>query len=114
MESTDKYLGVLRIVQVSAIKYGIEKLTPEPVMRGFWYWLFKRGSLEFGGRPTHYNHEWRPWGKVFDPKKYAGYLSRVGAIYGAMTRLYFDSVADAEAYIEESRKSYPIVVKDPA
>ena len=113
MEARNKYLGVLRIVQVSATKFGIEKLTPEPVLRGFWYWLFKRGVLAWN-RVTHYNHEWRPWGEEFDPKKYAGYLSRVGAIYGAMTRRYFDSVAAAEAYIEEARKDYPIVVKEPA
>lgn len=93
----------LRIVQVSAAKYGVEQVAYVKHTTGRLWW-----------RKSTIRTEWKPWGEAFDLKKYAGYVPRIGPIYGAMTRRYFNSVAAAEAYIEESRKPYPIVVKDPA
>jgi hypothetical protein len=101
--SQEKYIGVVRIVQVSATKYGIERLERSTVTSGYLWW-----------RRVDTSHHWKPWGFVFDPKKYAGWISRIGPIYGDMVRRYFDSVATAEDYLEEARKPYPIVVKDPA
>jgi hypothetical protein len=92
----------LRIVQVSAAKFGVEQLVYKAWKTGFLWW-----------RKELTSSDWEPWGKVFDHKKVMA-STRYGTIYGDMVRRYFDSVAAAEAYIEERRKPYPIVVKDPA
>ena len=92
----------LRIVQVSALRFGVEQLATVTEATGRLWWT-----------RTRTRQEWQPWGKVCDLSNTLLH-SRYGTRYSDIVRRYFDSIAEAEAYIEESRKPYPIVVKDPA
>ena len=92
----------LRIVQVSAARFGVEQHVTVAETTGRLWW-----------KQTVTRQQWQPWGSVYNPKKVL-FSNRFGTIYGDMVRRYFDSIEAAEAYIQESRVPYPLVVKDPA